>query len=74
MSPDEVLCDTGIPYPHLDADGRIVFKDRTSEGFTSVWQKLRDLGSRFHLAVGIVAMLVLIYFVVRFLLIAFERL
>jgi hypothetical protein len=51
-----------------------VFKDRTSEGFTSVWQKLRDLGSRFHLAVGIVAMLVLIYFVVRFLLVAFERL
>jgi uncharacterized membrane protein len=49
-----------------------VLADRKSEGLTSVWQKLRDLGSRFHLAVGVVAILILIYFVVRFVLAALE--
>lgn len=49
-----------------------VFKDRAAEGFTSLWQKLRDLGSRFHLAMGVAAVFIVLYFVVRFLVIALK--
>jgi hypothetical protein len=49
-----------------------VFKDRSSEGLTSVWEKLKDLGGRFHLAMGILAVLIAIYFVARFFLRAIE--
>lgn len=49
-----------------------VFKNRSSEGLTSVWEKLKDLGSRFHLAVGILALFIIIYFLARFFLRAIE--
>jgi hypothetical protein len=50
----------------------LVFKDRSSEGLTSVREKLKDLGGRFHLAMGILAVLIAIYFVARFFLRAIE--
>jgi len=49
-----------------------VFKDRSSEGLTSFSEKLKDLGSRFHLAFGILAVLVVVYFLVRFFLHAID--
>lgn len=42
-------------------------KDRKSEGLNSLKEKLRDLGSRLHWSIGILAVLMVIIFVIRFL-------
>jgi hypothetical protein len=42
-------------------------KDRKSEGLNSLTEKLKDLGSRLHWSIGILAVLMVIIFVIRFL-------
>jgi hypothetical protein len=42
-------------------------KDRKSEGLNSLTEKLKDLGSRLHWSIGIIAVLLVIIFVLRFL-------
>jgi hypothetical protein len=49
-----------------------LLKDRRSEGLNSLTEKLKDLGSRLHWSVGIIAVLMVIIFVVRFLFRAFS--
>jgi hypothetical protein len=44
-----------------------LLKDRRSEGLNSLTEKLKDLGSRLHWSIGILAVLVVIIFVLRFL-------
>lgn len=39
--------------------GEFVFKDRDSEGITSLADKFRDLGRRLHLVAGLLAALIL---------------
>jgi hypothetical protein len=48
----------------LDA---FLLKDRRSEGLNSLTEKLKDLGSRLHWSIGILAVLIVIIFVLRFL-------
>ncbi|MGD9817380.1 MAG: hypothetical protein AB7V04_01640 [Desulfomonilaceae bacterium] len=43
-----------------------MIKDRSSEGLTSAGEKWRDLGRRVHQSVGIIAILMIIILVVRF--------
>ena len=45
-----------------------VLKDRRREGLETYGEKLKDLGGRFHLVIGILAVLVLIVLLVRLLL------
>lgn len=45
----------------------LVFKRGGPDRLGSLGAKLRDLGARFHLAIGIVAVLILLYFVASFL-------
>ncbi len=45
-----------------------LLKDRRSEGLSSLTEKLKDLGSRLHWSVGILAVFIVIIFVLRFLL------
>jgi hypothetical protein len=45
----------------------LVFKREGPENLHSLGAKLRDLGARFHVAIGIAAVLIIVYFVVRFL-------
>ena len=42
-----------------------VLKDRRREGLDTYGEKLKDLGGRFHLVIGILAVLVLILMVIR---------
>ena len=42
-----------------------VFSDRSSEGLETFGDKLKDLGSRFHLAIGILAALAGLFMLVR---------
>jgi hypothetical protein len=44
-----------------------LLKDRRSEGLNSLTEKLKDLGSRLHWSIGILAVLIVIIFVLRFL-------
>lgn len=44
-----------------------LLKDRRSEGLNSLTAKLKDLGSRLHWSIGILAVLMVIIFVLRFL-------
>lgn len=44
-----------------------LLKDRRSEGLNSLTEKLKDLGSRLHWSIGILAVLMVIIFVLRFL-------
>jgi hypothetical protein len=44
-----------------------LLKDRRSEGLNSLMEKLKDLGSRLHWSIGIIAVLMIIIFVLRFL-------
>ncbi len=44
-----------------------LLKDRRSEGLNSLTAKLKDLGSRLHWSIGIIAVLMVIIFVLRFL-------
>jgi hypothetical protein len=44
-----------------------LLKDRRSEGLNSLMEKLKDLGSRLHWSIGILAVLMVIIFVLRFL-------
>ena len=44
-----------------------LLKDRRSEGLNSLTAKLKDLGSRLHWSIGIIAVLLVIIFVIRFL-------
>ena len=44
-----------------------LLKDRKSEGLNSLMEKLKDLGSRLHWSIGILAVLMVIIFVLRFL-------
>jgi hypothetical protein len=44
-----------------------LLKDRQSEGLGTFTQKLRDLGLRVHRAVGVLAAVAVIVYVVRFL-------
>jgi hypothetical protein len=44
-----------------------LLKDRRSEGLNSLTEKLKDLGSRLHWSIGIIAVLMVIIFVLRFL-------
>ena len=46
--------------------GEFVIKDRSSEGLTNASDKWRDLGSRIHQSVGIIAVLMIIILVIRF--------
>ena len=46
---------------------QLVFKPGGSEKLGSLGGKLRDLGTRFHLAIGIVAVLIILYFLASFL-------
>lgn len=46
--------------------GEFVLKDRSSEGLTSSAEKWKDLGRRIHQSVGIVAVLMIIILVARF--------
>jgi hypothetical protein len=43
-----------------------VLRDRGSEGLDSYLDKLKDLGRRFHLVFGILAVLIIIFMIVRF--------
>ena len=43
-----------------------VLRDRGSEGLDSYVDKLKDLGRRFHLVFGILAVLIIIFMVIRF--------
>jgi hypothetical protein len=43
-----------------------LLKDRRSEGLNSLTEKLKDLGSRLHWSIGIIAVLMVIIFVLRF--------
>jgi len=45
----------------------LVFKHGGPDKLSSLGAKLKDLGSRFHLAIGIVAVLILLYFLAGFL-------
>jgi hypothetical protein len=45
-----------------------LLKDRRSEGLSSLTEKLKDLGSRVHWSFGVLAVLIIIIFVFRFLL------
>jgi hypothetical protein len=45
----------------------LVFKREGPENLHSLGAKLRDFGARFHVAIGIAAVLIIVYFVVRFL-------
>ena len=44
-----------------------LLKDRRSEGLNSLREKLKDLGSRLHWSIGVIAVLMVIIFIVRFL-------
>jgi hypothetical protein len=44
-----------------------LLKDRRSEGLNSLTAKLKDLGSRIHWSIGILAVVIVIIFVLRFL-------
>jgi hypothetical protein len=44
-----------------------LLKDRRSEGLNSLREKLKDLGSRLHWSIGILAVLMVIIFVLRLL-------
>jgi len=44
-----------------------LLKDRRSEGLNSLREKLKDLGSHLHWSIGILAVLIVIIFVLRFL-------
>jgi hypothetical protein len=44
-----------------------LLKDRRSEGLNSLTEKLKDLGSHLHWSFGILAVLIVIIFVLRFL-------
>ncbi len=44
-----------------------LLKDRRSEGLNSLTEKLKDLGSRVHWSIGVIAVLMVIIFVLRFL-------
>ncbi len=44
-----------------------LLKDRRSEGLNSLTEKLKDLGSRLHWSIGILAVLMVVIFVLRFL-------
>ncbi len=46
--------------------GEFVIKDRSSEGLTNASDKWRDLGSRIHQSVGIIAVLMIVILVIRF--------
>jgi DMSO/TMAO reductase YedYZ heme-binding membrane subunit len=48
------------------AIGEFVFKDRSAEGLTSAADKWKDLGRRIHQSVGIIAVLMIIILVARF--------
>jgi hypothetical protein len=42
-----------------------ILQDRSSEGLTSFPDKLRDLGKRFHLVFGILAVMIVLMLVAR---------
>lgn len=44
-----------------------LLQDRRSEGLNSLTEKLKDLGSRIHWSIGIIAVFIVIIFVLRFL-------
>lgn len=44
-----------------------LLKDRRSEGLNSLREKLQDLGSRVHWSIGVIAVLMIIIFILRFL-------
>lgn len=44
-----------------------LLKDRRSEGLNSLTEKLKDLGSRLHWSIGVLAVLMVIIFILRFL-------
>ncbi len=46
--------------------GEFVLKDRSSEGLTCAADKWKDLGRRIHQSVGIIAALMIIILVARF--------
>jgi len=46
--------------------GEFVLKDRQSEGLGTFSDKLKDLGSRLHKAVGALAAIALIIYLIRF--------
>ncbi len=43
-----------------------LLKDRRSEGLTSLTAKLKDLGRRVHWSIGVLAVLIVIIYVLRF--------
>jgi SNF family Na+-dependent transporter len=45
-----------------------LLQDRGSEGLNSITEKLKDLGSRVHWSVGVLAVLIVVILVLRFLL------
>ena len=45
----------------------LVFKDKGGDKPNSLLVRLKDLGARFHVAIGVLALLIIIYFVARFL-------
>lgn len=46
--------------------GEFVFKDRSSEGLTKTAEKWKDLGRRIHQSVGIIALMMIIILIIRF--------
>lgn len=44
-----------------------VFKDKGGDKPNSLLVRLKDFGARFHVAIGVLALLIIIYFVARFL-------
>lgn len=42
-----------------------ILQDRSDEGLTTVRDKWKDLGSRFHLVFGILAVLILAFLLIR---------
>ena len=45
----------------------LVFKDKGGDKPNSLRVSLKDFGARFHVAIGVLALLIIIYFVARFL-------
>ncbi|MGB6067069.1 MAG: hypothetical protein WBG50_19860 [Desulfomonilaceae bacterium] len=45
-----------------------LLKDRKSEGLNTITEKLKDFGNRLHWSVGVLAVLLILIFVLRFLL------
>ncbi len=44
----------------------LVLRDRNSQGLDTFWDRLRDLGKRLHFVFGILAVLIIVIMILRF--------